>query len=194
MSRCVKNRKTLLIAGLVILLCLISVTGASYALFTDSTGDGVIGVNTTSGKLEIDIVEPTGENPESLVGETLGFVTTSGKTEILFEPGATYYTNGFRIMNRGNINCKFIVFISEDSRVEPDFFDGFDVWITDDPHNLDNAVRMNEFEGTLGGGECTGVYYLVFHMKEEADNRYSGRIFEGVGITVSAVQSNGHLD
>lgn len=189
-----KNKKVIILAGLIILLCITAISGASLALFTDSTGDGVIGVNTTSGKLEIDIVEPTGDNPESLVGETLGFVTTSGKTEILFEPGATYYTNGFRIMNRGNINCKFIVFISEDSTVATDFFDGFEVWITDDPKNLDNAVKMEEFEGTLGGGECTGVYYLVFHMKEDAGNSYQNRTFTGVGITVSAVQYNGSLD
>lgn len=189
MSRYKINNKTFIIAAMVILLCLVSITGATLALFTSNTEDGKIGINATSGNLKVDIVDAS-ENPSSLVGDVLDFVTTSDNKKILFEPGATYYTEGFRIKNNGSIPVNFILYISEDETVSADFSDAFEVWLTEDPTNRENMVKLQEFDGRLEVGQNSSIYYLVFRMKETAGDEFQDRTFTGVGITVCAVQGN----
>lgn len=186
-----KINKRIIIAAMVILLCLVSITGATLALFTSSS-DGTIGINTTSGDLEVDIVD-TSPQQNSLVGKVLNFQTTAAQDEVLFEPGACFYTEGFCVKNKGSIPINFIVYVSEDNTVSEDFDDAFDVWITEDPTNMDAAVRMQDFDGRLEVGQSSKVLYLVFRMKETAGNEFQDRTFTGVGITVCAVQGNGYI-
>jgi len=193
MSRYKINNKTFIIAAMVILLCLVSITGATFALFTSTTEDGKIGINTTSGSLKVDIIDAS-DNPSSLVGDVLDFITTSDKQEILFEPGAMYYTEGFRVKNNGSIPMNFILYISEDESVSEDFSEAFEVWLTNDPTDKTNMVKLQEFDGRLEVGQTSDIYYLVFRMKETAGNEFQDRAFTGVGITVCAVQGNGYID
>ena len=186
---------TLIIAGIVILLCLVAISGATYALFTSDGEDGKIGINMTSGNLDVDIIDAT-DNPSTLVGEVLDFVTDDVDGEVLFEPGATYYTEGFRVKNIGEIPINYIIYISEDETVSDDFYDAFEVWITKDPNSKDSGVRLEDlqkFEGKLSPQKSSDVYYLVFRMKESAGNEFQNRTFTGVGITVCAVQGNADI-
>lgn len=189
MSDCKLNKHALIIAAIVILLCLVSVTGATFALFTSQTEDGKIGINATSGNIEVDIVD-TSDKQNSLVGEALDFITTSDKKEILFEPGALYYTEGFRVKNTGEIPINFILYISEDKSISGNFFDAFEVWLTKDPTSREGMERIEDFNGRLEVGKSSEIYYLVFHMKETAGNDFQNKEFSGVGITVCAVQGN----
>ena len=190
MVRCNNQKSALIIAAIVILLCLVSITGATLALFTYDGEDGKIGVNITSGKLEVDIVDASPDNPTSLVGDVLNFVSVSDENEVLFEPGATYYTEGFRVKNNGSIPIDFIIYISEDETFNSDFNEAFEVWITKDPHQRDSLVPIRAFDGELEVGQSSEIYYLVFRMKTSAGNEFQNRTFTGVGITVCAVQGN----
>lgn len=186
-------KTTLIIAALVILLCLVCITGATFALFTDTSGDGKIGINTTSGNLAVDIVDAKDQG--SLVGEVLDFITTSEDGQALFEPGATFRTIGFCVKNVGNIPLDYILYISEDETLAEDFAEAFDVWITTDPTNRDSAVKLSEFEGfDLAPTKTSEVYYLVVSMKTTAGNEFQDRTFMGIGITVCAVQGNGYIN
>lgn len=203
MSRYKPTKKSFIIAAMVILLCLVSITGATFALFTSTTEDGKIGINATSGNLKVDIIDAS-DNPTSLVGDVLEFVMTSGNE--LFEPGATFYTEGFRVKNDGTIPLNYIVYISGDDaldeKLEVSFADAFEVWITPDPTSRSSMVKLQEFDGRLEVGQTSEVYYLVFRMKETADNDFQDRtfnyykdnVFYGVGITVCAVQGNGYIE
>lgn len=193
MFRYKSNKSALIVAVMAILLCFASITGATLALFTSNVDDGKIGINATAGNLKVDIVD-TATPAGSLVGEVLDLVTTSDNREILFEPGSTYRTEGFRVKNKGNIPFNFICYISSDDTVSEDFFDAFDVWITTNPKSLDGAERLSEFRGRLEVEQTTDVYYLVFQMKPTADNGFSDRYFTGVGITVCAIQGNANFD
>jgi len=197
MSRYKPTHKTFIIAALLILLCLVSITGATFALFTSSTEDGTIGINATSGKMKVDIIDAS-DKPQSLVGDVLDFITTSDKTEVLFEPGATYYTEGFRVKNDSTIDIKYILYISEDAQENgkpaADFSDAFEVWLTKDPTSRDGMVKIQDFSGDLEIGQASDVFYLVFRMKETAGNEFQNRTFTGVGITVCAVQGNGYIN
>lgn len=184
-----KTKYTIIFAALAILLCLVSLTGATLALFTSSDEDGRIGINATSGSIKLDIVDA--DNPSfSLVGDALDFVTKDGTQDILFEPGMTVHTQGFRIKNDGNIPINFIVYISKDAEVSQNFIEAFDVWLTNDPTSRTGMVKLQEFDGRLEVKQSSDVYYLVFHMKEEIGNDFQGQEFTGVGITVCAVQGN----
>ena len=199
------NKNAIVIAVMTILLCISSITGATLALFTFSTGDGKIGINATSGSLKVDIIDPDNieeENPPSLVGKVLNFVTKSGDGAALFEPGAIYHTEGFCIYNKSEIPMRYIIHISEDEEVAEkyyaeygeDFYKSFEVWLTDDPKGGGNMQRLQDFEGYLDPGKGSIPYYLVFRMKETAGNKFQGKdIYTGVGITVCVVQANGNF-
>ncbi len=193
MPRYKLNIKSLALAAIIILLCLVSITSATFALFT-SSNDGTIGINSTSGDIEVDIIDAS-DNPSSLVGEVLKFTTSAGElvsseTDILFEPGALYYTEGFRVLNKGEIPLNYIAYMSDDEYVSENFYDVFDVWITSDPTDRNNMETLDKFEGRLGVGDSSDIYYLVFRMKETAGNEFQNKTFTGVGITVCAVQGN----
>ena len=194
MSDIQRKRNRFIIAATVIVLCLVSITSATFALFTSDPNDGTIGINSTAGNLEVDIIDDSG-NSVSLIGQVLDFVNyddelVSSETEILFEPGALYYTEGFRVVNKGNIRMNFIAYMSTDNKFDNKFYDAFEVWITSDPSDRSNMEKIKEFEGSLEPGKQSDTYYLVFRMKESAGNEFQNTTFKGVGITVCAVQGN----
>lgn len=193
MGRNKSQKSALIIAAIVILVCLVSITGATLALFTSNENDGKIGINATSGNLKIDIVDADDKN--SLVNKVLQFADEDGLIEALFEPGATFHTEGFRIKNEGNIPINFFIYVSEDKTLSEDFYNAFEVFITNDLKSIENSeTHLREFNGELKAGKSSDVYYLVFHMKETVGNEFQERTFSGVGITVCAVQGNVEFD
>ena len=194
MVRYNSQKRTFIIAAMVILLCLVCITGATLALFTSDINDGKIGINATSGKLKADIIDASEENPASLVGDVLDFITTAESNEIQFEPGAVFCTEGFRVKNIGNVPMNFIMYISEDETLSSDFNDAFEVWITSDPSKKESTVKLQEFDGRLEPSQTSDVYYLVFKMKETVGNEFQNRTFIGVGITVCAIQGNADIE
>ena len=190
MFRYKSNKQALIIAALVILLCLVCLTGATLALFTNDLRDGTIGIVTTSGDVEIDIVDSFGV---SLKNESLSFITTSD--EPIFEPGAVFYTQEFCIVNTGTVSVQFSLSVSKDEDfAEEDVANAFEIWIVP-ANNPDyrNAERLTNFKGRLGVGDASESYILIVKMKETAGNEFQGKTFSGIGITVYAVQGNAEI-
>ena len=182
------------VAALILLLCIANLTGSTYALFTSSTKDGSIGITTTSGDVEVQIVDL---EDNSLEGKTLQFMTTAENT--LFEPGCTFYTQPFKIKNVGDINIQFRLSVSYGNMSEADklkFEEAFEVGITTDPKRLSDVKPTDKFVGELKAGEnsvTAQTYYLVIKMKETADNTFQGAKYDGIGVTVYATQANAML-
>ena len=197
------KKQTLLIAVLAILLCLVCLAGATLALFTNDLKDGTIGVITTSGNIEVDIVDTSPEE-NSLKGKVLQFQTTKEQKDILFEPGAVYCTQGFRIKNTGNVRINFLLTVSEDDDIDmTKFHEAFEVWISTSPSRSADAKLLTEFRGDLTAGDkgtllpgdlSEETYYLHVKMKETAGNEFQGAKYDGIGITVHAVQGNVSVD
>lgn len=178
------------VAVLASLLCTVCLTGATFALFTSNPEDGTIGVVTTSGLVDVDIVDDTDKH-NSLMGGTLQFYTTSGNKEVLFEPGAKFYTQPFRIENKGNVPINFRMYVSNDEDIDMEMFDkAFDVWITTDSKDPTVGSRMEDFKGRLEVGQRSESYCLFVRMKDTAGNEFQGAKYEGIGVTVYAVQGN----
>ena len=196
MFRYKSHKKAFIMTALVILLCLVCLTGATLALFTSDPNDGTIGIITTSGDVEIDIVDLSGE---TLQNKALAFMTTSGATDsgnVLFEPGATYYTQGFKIENTGDVTVNFSLSVSKDEGLNMKEFDeAFELWIVKEGDNFLNAKRLTEFKvNGLAAGESSATYYLLIKMKESVGNEFQGKTYTGIGVTVYAVQGNANLN
>ena len=192
MSRYKSNKYAFIIAALVILLCLTCITGATFAIYTNDLEDGTIGVVATSGNIEIDIVDMLGN---TLQNRALTFETTSTATEegeILFEPGAIFYTEGFKIANKGDIPVNLRVSVSQDESIDMEAFEeAFEVWIVRKGDDFSNAAKISEFEvDGLAAKTNSETYYLFIKMKETAGNQFQGKTYTGIGITVYAVQGN----
>ena len=161
------SKRLLIIAIFTVLICFVSVFGATFALFTNDSKDGTIGVNVTTG------------------------MVTQNQKEIYFEPGATIFTQGFQIKNKGNIPINFKLYISDDVKFDMEVFkEAFNIFITDDPFNLDGAEKLEFFTGTLAKDQKSAVYYLVIQMKTTANNDFQNQKYQGIGVTVNAVQAN----
>lgn len=190
-----KLTKPINVAMIALLLCIANLTGSTYALFTSSVKDGTIGIITTTGDIEVDIVDL--ENG-SLEGRALQFVTTSD-APVLFEPGTTFYTQGFKILNTGSIPVQFRISVNYDGMSEADrmqFEKAFDIGITTDPTNPSGTAPTDEFVGRLDVDMnviSDKTYFLVIKMKETAGNEFQGAEYDGIGITVYAVQANASL-
>ena len=196
MFRYKSHKQAFIMTALVILLCLACLAGATLALFTGNLNDGTIGIITTSGNVEIDIVDTSGV---TLQDRALAFMTTSGTTSsenVLFEPGAVFYTQGFQITNKGNIPVNFSLSVSKDDRINMEEFDkAFDLWIVKQGDDFQNAKKLTEFKVSgLEPGESSETYYLFIKMKETVGNEFQGKTYTGIGVTVYAVQGNATLD
>ena len=182
-------RQSIIIATLIIATCLACLSGATFALFTNNPNDGTIGIVTTSGDVDIDIVDTAGV---TLQGRALAFISANGDGEPVFEPGATFHTQGFRIKNLGDIPVNYSFSVSKDVGVDIDKFnEAFEVWLVkaSDVY-AEGAEKLQKFKGRLEVGESSEIYYLVVKMKEFAGNEFQGKSYEGIGITVYAVQGN----
>ena len=190
------SKQAFIIAALVILLCLVCLTGATLALFTSNLNDGTIGIITTSGDVEIDIVDAAGA---SLQDKALSFMTTSGSADsndVLFEPGATFCTQEFKIKNTGDIPVNFSLSVSKDEKIDMEEFDkAFELWIMKKGDDPSSAEKLTEFKvNGLPAGECSETYYLVIKMRETVGNEFQGKTYTGIGVTVYAVQGNAQLN
>lgn len=185
MLRYKSHKQALIMTALVILLCLVSLSGATLALFTSNPQDGTIGIVATTGSVKVDITDAS--TGESLVDKCLQF----SEEEVLFEPGAAFYTQGFKVQNEGTIPINFSFSISRDEGVNMEDFDkAFDVWISTDPTDPDSVISLTDFRGRLEAGQNSAdTYYLSIRMKETADNTFQG-YYTGIGVTVYAVQGN----
>ena len=189
------NKQPFIIAAIVILLCLVCLAGATLALFTSDPNDGTIGIITTSGDVEIDIIDTAGE---TLKNKALAFSTPSGYVkdeDVLFEPGAIFYTQGFQIVNKGDVPVNFSLAVSKDESIDMEEFNkAFELWIVKEGDDIKTADRIDEFKvNGLLPGDDSSVYFLVIRMKETAGNEFQEKKYTGIGVTVFAVQGNAYI-
>jgi hypothetical protein len=193
------HKQEFIMTALVILLFLGCFVGVTLTLFKSDLldgNDGTIGIITTSGSVEIDIVDLSGK---TLQNKALALMTSSGATDsekVLFEPGATFYTQGFKIKNTGDIPVNFSLSVSKDDKIDMEECDkAFELWIVKEGDDFRNAKKLTEFKvNGLAAGESSDTYYLFIKMQETAGNEFQGKTYTGIGVTVYAVQSNARFD
>ena len=182
-----------------LVMCVVMLVGTTFAWFTDTASTGVNKI--VSGNLKVDII---GENSDSHV-EKLNFkkaATTDADAgaEILWEPGVTFHTEGFRIKNDGNLALKWKMVVNKDSastgvvegsngKAGMNLLDVIDFYVVNSKNENAQAVKIDEFVGHTAAETIDNVtYYIKGVMQTTAGNDYQDLTLEGITITVYATQ------
>ena len=191
------TKRALLTSVMALVMCVVMLVGTTFAWFTDTASTAVNKI--VAGNLDVDIVD---ENNNSLDGGSLSFIKAGAGTDaeaaILWEPGATFFTQGFKIVNKGNLALKYKVVVSGTTG-DAKLLKAIDFAFVTDNTTPDAAPESFANEGKLlkqndSAPANNGVYYLRGHMKEEAGNEYKNLTLDGISITVYATQYTHEFD
>ena len=183
------TKRALLSSVMAIVLCLAMLIGTTFAWFTDSASTAVNKIQ--AGNLEIELqMKDNNGNWVNAEGKTLPFLV-EGKipakgTQILWEPGCTYYVTEVRVVNKGNLAVKF-EYVNELLGVtgklaevlEPVFKTPVDA----------NGEEVNIEPEILKPGEASPAWSFGYHMLETAGNEYQNATATGMCLTVVATQA-----
>ncbi len=195
-----KSKKSALLMSFTsLLLCFAMLVGSTFAWFTDTATTGVNKI--VAGNLKVDIVDGTTEQHL----EKLNFQNKDKKTDILWEPGCRYLTEGFRIANKGNLALKWKAEINKDNIVDGkvvdtakdgvSLLDVIDFYVvTKAADGVETAVAIEDFVGNLTKDAKSGVYYIKGVMQTTAGNDYQNLTLDGISITVYATQDTVESD
>ena len=189
MTNSKSTKRALLTSVLALLMCVAMLIGATFAWFTDTASTGVNKIQ--AGNLDVDIVD---ENNNSLDGKSLSFKDKDGKTDILWEPGATFNLDSFKIVNKGNLAFKYKVIINGVNG-NAKLLEAIDFFVK---IGAAEKVALADWDGillpnsevatdTMDAG-TTHAITISGTMKKEAGNEYQGLSIDGIGITVVATQ------
>ena len=191
------TKRALLTSVMALVMCVVMLVGTTFAWFTDTASTAVNKI--VAGNLNVDIVD---ENNNSLDGGSLSFIKagvgTDAEAAILWEPGATFFTQGFKIVNKGNLALKYKVVVSGTTG-DAKLLKAIDFAFVTDNTTPDADPVSFANEGSLlkqndSAPANNGVYYLRGHMKEEAGNEYKNLTLDGISITVYATQFTHEFD
>ena len=189
------TKRALLTSVMALVMCVVMLAGTTFAWFTDTASTGVNKIQ--AGNLKVDIVDKEGTT--SLDGKSLSFVKaglttdTGATTEILWEPGCRYLTEGFKIKNAGNLALKWKAQVNKGTTAANeggfDLLDVIDFYVVTSTDENAEAVAIENFKGNLEANKTSeDVYYIKGVMKTTAGNDYQGLTLDGISITVYATQ------
>ena len=194
------TKRALLTSVMALVMCVVMLVGTTFAWFTDTASTDVNKIQ--AGNLKVDIVD---ESNESLDGKTLKFIQAVNETEkasvdnVLWEPGATFFTQGFRIANKGNLALKYKVVVSGTTG-DTGLLKVMEFDVVSKMEKTGSKVDFDTTPGTLLPSTAAGtptysdVYYLRGHMFENAGNEYKNMTLTGISVTVYATQLNSEFD
>ena len=183
------TKRALLTSVLALLMCVTMLVGTTFAWFTDTASTAVNKIQ--AGNLEIELqMKDNNGNWVNAEGKTLPFLV-EGKipakgTQILWEPGCTYYVPEVRVVNKGNLAVKF-EYVNELLGVtgklaevlEPVFKTPVDA----------NGEEVNIEPEILKPDEASPAWSFGYHMLETAGNEYQNATATGMCLTVVATQA-----
>ena len=175
-------------------MCWAMLISTTFAWFTDTASTGVNKIQ--AGNLEIELqMKDNNGNWVNAEGKTLPFLV-EGKipakgTQILWEPGCTYYVPEVRVVNKGNLAVKF-EYVNELLGVtgklaevlEPVFKTPVDA----------NGEEVNIEPEILKPDEASPAWSFGYHMLETAGNEYQNATATGMYLTVVATQATYEKD
>ena len=184
-----KSTKRALISGaLAILMCVAMLIGTTFAWFTDTASTGVNKI--VAGNLDIELqMKDNDDNWVNAEGKILPFLV-EGKipaegTQILWEPGCTYYVPQIRVLNKGNLAVKF-EYIPEALGVTGKLAEVLELVLPETDGNIEPEV--------LKPGEASPEWSFGYHMLESAGNEYQNATATGICVTVVATQATYEKD
>ncbi|MEI3092200.1 MAG: SipW-dependent-type signal peptide-containing protein [Oscillospiraceae bacterium] len=197
------TKRALLTSVMALVMCVVMLVGTTFAWFTDTASTAVNKI--VAGNLKVDIVDESGHTLVG-AGKSLSFENANDNTDILWEPGATFHTEGFRIKNAGNLALKWKIAINEDSastgvveggngKQGMNLLDVIDFSVVSSKAKDAEAVKIDEFVGhTAANTVDSTTYYIKGTMQTTAGNDYQNLTLDGITITVYATQDTVEKD
>ena len=195
------TKRALLTSVMALVMCVVMLVGTTFAWFTDTASTGVNRI--VAGNLKVDIVDADNTNT-SLDKGTLKFIQAVNESEVrlvedvLWEPGATFFTQGFKIANKGNLALKYKVVVSgitgDTGLLKVMKFDVVSA-MTKTGSEVDFAANPGQLlPPTSDTPSVSDTYYLRGHMDESAGNEYKNMTLTGISVTVYATQLASEFD
>ena len=184
------TKRALLTSVLALLMCVAMLIGTTFAWFTDTASTAVNKIQAGNLNIELQMKDNNGKwvNAE---GKTLPFLV-EGKipaegTQILWEPGCTYYVPQIRVLNKGNLAVKF-EYLPEALGLTGKLAEvlTFTAKTFDKEGNEDSDINIEP--EVLKPGEASPAWSFGYHMDENAGNEYQKATATGMCVTVVATQ------
>ena len=176
------TKRALLTSVMALVMCVVMLVGTTFAWFTDTASTGVNKIQAGNLDIELQMKGNDGKwvNAE---GKTLPFLV-EGKipaegTQILWEPGCTYYVPAVRVVNKGNLAVKF-EYVTEALGVTGKLAEVLEPVFNAPDENIEPEV--------LKPGEASPAWSFGYHMLETAGNEYQKATATGMCLTVVATQ------
>ena len=185
------TKRALITSALAILMCVAMLIGTTFAWFTDTTSTGVNKIQAGNLNIELQMKDNDG-NWVNAEGKILPFLV-EGKipaddTQILWEPGCTYYVPQIRVLNKGNLAVK-IEYLPEALGVIGKLAEvlKFTAKTFNKEGNEDSDINIEP--EVLKPGEASPAWSFGYHMDENAGNEYQNATASGMYVTVVATQA-----
>ena len=190
-----KSKKSALLMSFTsLLLCFAMLAGSTFAWFTDTATTGVNKIVAGNLDIELQMKDNSGKwvNAE---GKTLPFLV-EGKipaegTQILWEPGCTYYVPEVRVLNKGNLAVKF-EYIPEAMGATGKLAEVLTPVFKAPVDENNNDINIEP--AVLKPGEASPAWSFGYHMDENAGNEYQNESATGMCLTVVATQATYEKD
>ena len=182
------TKRALIFSALAILMCVAMLIGTTFAWFTDTASTGVNKIQAGNLNIELQMKDNDG-NWVNAEGKTLPFLV-NGKipaegTQILWEPGCTYYVPEVRVLNKGNLAVKF-EYVPEALGVTGKLAEVLELVLPETDMNIEPEI--------LKPGEASPAWSFGYHMLESAGNEYQNATATGMCVTVVATQATYEKD
>ena len=190
------TKRALLTSVMALAMCVVMLVGTTFAWFTDTASTGVNKIQAGNLDIELQMKDNNGKwvNAE---GKTLLFLVKgeipAEGTQILWEPGCTYYVPQIRVLNKGNLAVKF-EYVPEALGVTGKLAEvlTFTAKTFDEEGNEDSDINIEP--EVLKPGEASPAWSFGYHMDENAGNEYQNATATGMCVTVLATQASYEKD
>ena len=183
------TKRALLTSVMALVMCVVMLVGTTFAWFTDTASTGVNKIQ--AGNLDIELQMKDNEgNWVNAEGKTLPFLVKgeipAEGTQILWEPGCTYYVPEVRVLNKGNLAVKF-EYVPEALGVTGKLAEVLELVFKTPVDNEGDDINIEP--EVLKPGEASPAWSFGYHMLESAGNEYQKATATGMCVTVVATQA-----
>ena len=186
MNNSKKTKKALLSRIMTLVLCCAMLIGTTFAWFTDTAVTNVNKIQ--AGNLEVALLDKAGNDLEN---GSLSFKNKAGETDILWEPGATFETQQFKVVNKGNLALKFKIVMNGMDYLDSKLLEVIDFKIVD---SNNKEITDGVILGTDANNKESSLYKIVATMNPMAGNVYQNESVSDMSITVLATQATSEYD
>ena len=185
MKKSQQTKRTLTGSLISLIVCIAMLIGTTLAWFTDTASTSVNKIQ--AGNLKVALVDENG-NP---LTDALQWQKATGHEdeEVLWEPGAKYNLQSFKVKNNGNLALKYKIKISGIEQGDAELLK-----VLQFTYNEGSSTLDLDAEHHLKAEEESGLITISAKMDESAGNEYKGMSVDGIKITVVATQDTVESD